>query len=72
MVVREVARENSAQVGLVEYNDMIEALVADTAVQAFDVRILPCRSWCRYDFFDAQVLDALSEELAVDRVTISK
>ena len=72
MIVREVAGKNSSQVGFVEYDDMREALSADTAVQAFNVRILPWRSGSRYDFFDAHVLDPLSEELAVDRVTIAK
>ena len=45
MIVREVAGENSSQVGLVDYDDMREALSADTAVHAFNVRILPGRSW---------------------------
>ncbi len=50
---------------------MIEALSADTADQAFNVRILPWRSWRRDDFFDAQVLDALAEVHAVDSVSVS-
>ncbi len=57
--------------GFVEHDDMIEALSTDTADQAFNVRILPWRSWCRDDFFDAQVLNALAEVHAVGAVTIS-
>ncbi len=72
MIVCEIAAENSAQVGFVEYDDMREALSADTAVQAFNVRILPWRSWCYDDFVDAHVLDPLAEELAVDGVAIAK
>jgi len=65
-------RENPSQVGFAEPDDMIEALMAGTTIGAFDVRITPSRSWCRHDFFDAYVLGRLSEELAVDRATISK
>ncbi len=72
MIVCEVAGKTSPQVGFVEYDDMRKALSVHTAVQAFNERVLPWRSWFRYDFFDAHVLDPLSEELAVDRVTISK
>ena len=39
MIVREVAGKHSSQVGFVEYDDMREALSADTAVHAFNVRI---------------------------------
>jgi len=41
VIVREVARKNSSQVGFVEYDDMRESLSADTAVQTFNIRILP-------------------------------
>ena len=71
MIVREVAREDSSQVGFVEHDEMIEALAADTAVQPLNVRILPWRSWRSDDFFDAQVLDALAETHAVDAVVVS-
>ncbi len=60
MIVREVARENSSQVGFVEHDDMVDALPADTADQAFNVRILPWRSWRRDNFFGAHVLDPLA------------
>lgn len=72
VIVREVAPKNLPQVGLAQYDDMIEALATDTAVQPLNVRILPWRSWCRDDFLDTHVFDALPEELAVDRVTIAK
>ena len=72
VIISEVRTEDPLQMPFVEYDDMVETVAADSAVQAFNVRILPGRSWCRYDFFDAHVLDSLSKELAVDRVTISK
>ena len=71
MIVREVARENSSQMGVVEYDDMGETLSADTADQAFNVRILPWRSWRRDDFFDTHVPDALAEVRGVDSVSVS-
>ncbi len=57
--------------GFVEYDDMFETLSADTADQAFNVRILPGRSWRRDNFFDAHVLDALAELHTVDAVAVS-
>ena len=70
MVVRDIAGENSSQVGFVDYDDMSEALVADIAVKAFRVRILPWRSWCYCDFFDSHVLDPLAEKVAVHRIPV--
>ena len=60
MIVREVAGENSSQVGFVDYDDMREALSADTAVQAFNVRIgLRCQIHpmvpVRCDFFRLRI-----------------
>ena len=51
---------------------MIEAVATDTADQAFNVRILPWRSWSRDNILNVHVLDALVEEVTVDRVTIPK
>ncbi len=72
MIILKVVAQNSAKMSLIQNGDMIEALAADTSIWAFNVRILPWRSWCRYDFFDAHVLDAFPKVLAVDRVTITK
>ena len=67
VIVCEIDRKNSSQVDFVEHDKMIKAFA-----QAFNVRILPGRSWCRYDFFDAHVLDTLTKDLAVDRISIAK
>ena len=40
MVVREVAGKYSSQVGVVEYDDLIEAFSTDTSNQAFNVGVL--------------------------------
>ena len=50
---------------------MIEAFSTDAADQAFNARILPWRSWRRDNFFDARVLDALTEVRSVDAVAVS-
>ncbi len=49
----------------------MKALSPDTADQAFNVRILPWRSWRCDDFFDAHMLDALAQVQAVDAVVVS-
>jgi len=55
---------------LVEYDDMVEALSADTAIQAFKVRVLLSRSRCRDDFLDAHVGDTIPEKRSVDSIAI--
>ena len=72
VIVHEIACQDSPQVGFVEHDDMVDTLSADTADQAFNVRILPWRSWRRDDFFDAHVHDALAEVNAVDPVAVSE
>ncbi len=72
MIVRKVVRKNPLQVGFVEHDEMFEALSANGTDESLDVRRLPWRAVSGHHLLDTRVLDSLSEELAVDRVTISK
>lgn len=72
MIIVEVIGEDSPEMTLVEHDGMVKALAADRTDQAFNVRILPRRSWCRDNFFDAHVLDALAEVHTIDAVAISE
>ena len=56
---------------LVQHDDIVEALSADSADQPLNERILPRRLWSRDDFSDAHVLDASAEVHAVDAVPVS-
>ena len=53
---------------LVQHDHVIQALAPDRTDQAFDVWILPGRSRCRDDFFEAHALDATLEAVAVDSI----
>ncbi len=72
MIIVEVTGEDSPEMTLVEHDGMVKALAADRTDQAFNVRILPRRSWCRDDFFDVHVLDAFAEVHTIDAVAISE
>ena len=56
---------------LVEHDDVMKALASEGADHPLRVRILPWRSWCCYDFFDAHVLDPPAEVITVDRIPIT-
>ncbi len=57
VVVLEVPSQDSAEVDLIEHDDMIEAFPAERADQPFRVRILPRGPRCRDHVLDAQHLD---------------
>ena len=71
MIVREVARENSSQVGFVEHDQMIKAFATDRSDDSLDVRALPRRAEGNDDFLDAHVLDSILELVAVDAIAIT-
>jgi hypothetical protein len=40
VVIRDVGRDDAAEVGLAEHDEMVEALPSDRADQAFDVSVI--------------------------------
>jgi len=71
MIILKVTAQNSAKMFLIQHDDMIQTLTTYRSDQSFDVRILPGRSRSRNDFLDANVPDSLTEELSVDRISIT-
>ena len=71
MIVRQVIREDSAQVGLAEHYHVVEALSAYGPNQSLGVRILPGGSWRDHHFLDAHPFHPQLEEVAVDRVAVA-
>ena len=57
VVVVEVRRQHSAQVPLVENDDVIEAFATDRADDAFDICVLPRRSRRGGDLLDGHGLE---------------
>ena len=65
VVVVEVRRQHTAQVTLVEDDDVIEAFAADRADDAFDIGVLPWRSRRGDDLLDSHRLDTSAEGLTI-------
>jgi hypothetical protein len=72
VVILKVCREHSAQVALVEDDDVIETFAADRADDAFDVGILPWRSRRGDDLLDRHRLDTIGEGLPIRSVAVSQ
>ncbi len=71
VVVANVAAQNSSQMDLVEDHGVVKAFPPDGTDDAFDIRILPWRTWCTENLLDAERLDAAPEVSAVDAVAIT-
>ena len=72
VVVDEVVAQQATQVGLVQHHDVVEALAAQGADEAFHVRILPRRPRRRLDFVDPHGLDSAREHDPVDRIAVAQ
>jgi hypothetical protein len=72
VVILKVSRQHSAQVTLVEDDDVIETFAADRADDALDVGILPWRSRRSDDLLDRHRLDTIAEGLPIRSVSVSQ
>ena len=72
VVIFKVLGQDSFEMALVEHDDSIEALATDGTDQSLHIRRLPGRAIRGDDFFYTHVLGPASEELTIDRITISK
>ena len=61
MMILKVCRQHSAQVTLIEDDDVIEAFAADRADDALDLGVLPRRSRRGDDLLDGHRLDTVAE-----------
>ena len=61
VVVFKVSRQHTAEVLLIEDDDVIEAFAPDRADDAFDIGVLPRRSWRGDDLLDSHRLDTIAE-----------
>jgi hypothetical protein len=72
VVVGEIRAQDAAEMGLAENDDVIEALAADGADDAFDERILPGCPWSNAHLSNPQAGDVPGEGLAVDGIPIAE
>jgi hypothetical protein len=70
VIVVHVGLKDAAQMPLVEHDDLIETLTPDTANDSFRIWVVPRAVRRNLDRFHPQMLDALLECGAVDRVPI--
>src|SRR5678815_390917 len=72
VVILKVCRQHSAQVTLIEDDDMIETFAADRSDDAFDISVLPWRTRRGDDLLDRHRLDTIAEGLTIRRVAVSQ
>src|SRR5260370_34067398 len=71
-VIPKIRRRNTAQVTLIEDDDVIETFAADRADDALDIGILPWRSRRGDDLLDRHRLDTIAEGLPIRSVSVSQ
>jgi hypothetical protein len=65
VVILKIRRQRTAQVTLIEDDDVIETFAADRADDALDIGVLPRRSRCGDDLLDRHRLDTITEGLPI-------
>jgi len=70
VIVLKVRGQDVLEMGFTQDDHLIQTFTADGADHPFAIRILPGRVWCNQDFFDAHVLDAFLEVVAIDAISI--
>jgi hypothetical protein len=65
VMIPKIRQQHTAQVTLIEDDDLIETFAADRANDALDIGILPRRSRCSDDRLDRHRLDTITEGLTI-------
>src|SRR5258708_364460 len=69
-IVLEIGRQDAAQVGFVENDDVIETLAADRADDALDIGVLPRGARSGDDLVDPHRPDTIAEALAIRGISV--
>ena len=72
VMILKIGRQHTAQVTLIEDDDVIEAFATDRADDALDIGVLPRRPRCGDDLLDRHRLDTIAEGLPIRRVAVSQ
>ena len=70
MIVVEIGRQDAAQVGFIEDDDVIETLAADRTDEALDIGVLPWGARCGDNLLDPHRPDAIAEALAIRGIPV--
>ena len=65
VVIVKVCRQHTAQVTLIEDDNVIKTFAADRADDALDIGVLPWRSRCSDDLLDSHRPDTIAEGLTI-------
>jgi hypothetical protein len=65
VVILRVCRQHTAQMTLIEDDDVIETFAADRTGAALDIGVLPRRSRCGDDLLDGHHLNTIAEGLTM-------
>jgi len=71
VVIRDIGRDDAAEMGLAEHDEMVQTFPSDRADRPFDTGILPRRSRCRRPIANAHGFEASAQDGTVDRITIA-
>ena len=65
VMILKIRRQHTAQVTLIEDDDVIETFAADRADDALHIGVLPRGSRCSDDLLDTHRLDSITEGLTI-------
>ena len=65
VVILKICQQHTAQVTLIEDDNVIETFAADRADDALDIGVLPRRPGCGDDLLDRHRLDTIAEDLPI-------
>ena len=71
VIVPKITFEDPTQLPLVNNDDVVQALAANTADDPLHETILPRTPWCRSDLLNAHPLHSCREVLPIDTIAIS-
>ena len=72
VMILKICRQHTAQVTLIEDDDVIETLTADRADDALHISVLPRGSWCGDDLLNTHLLDTVTEGPAIGSIPVSQ
>ena len=72
VMILKIRRQHTAQVTLIEDDNVIETFAADRADDALHIGVLPRGSWCGDDLLNTHRLDTVTEGLAIGSIPVSQ
>ena len=71
VIVVEVSANDTPEVAVIQNDDMIEAVAAQSSDESLHERVLPRTAWCAEDRLDPHAVKPLLKRRILDRIAIS-